>query len=126
MEIIGVVLLIEPKACDRQVLPILLKNVGYQTIVAESLDEARSILKSKQRFKIDAAFMSDETMGRQHLDFAKWMKKNHAEIRMTAASCRASDEETFRALGISFVLKPIVDMKKVAMVLKPNQDHKNK
>lgn len=120
------ILLIEPKKCDREVLPVLLKKLGLQTFVAENLTETYSILENEGKWHIDAIIISDETMDKQHLHFIGWLKKKHLRVKILAISCRASDEEICHAQQILFLKKPITDCSTIAAILKTNGDHGRK
>lgn len=109
MEIIGRVLLIETKKCDREVFPTLLRKIGFLSIVAESLDEAYALLKSEQKIELDIIILSRETITPACLDFIDWVKKFHSEIKVLATSCRIEDKKSCESMEAKFVCKPITD-----------------
>lgn len=112
MEIIGTVLLIEEKKCDREIFPILLRKIGFPSVVAESIDEAYSFLKSDLQNKPDIIVLSMETMTRECLDFIEWINNTYPEIKLLATSCRIEDEKSCGSLDANFVCKPITNFLK--------------
>ncbi|EKE11944.1 MAG: hypothetical protein ACD_14C00062G0001 [uncultured bacterium] len=117
METIGKVLLVEAKKCDREVLPKLLKCLGFQTIVAENTEEALSLLKSNEGNKIDAILLSVEILNTNALDLIEWLRKRHKDDEIIISSCEPLDELLCNTLGVAFVQKPITNFKTIDIAL---------
>lgn len=100
------VLLIEPKKIDREIIPILMNRFGLLTYVAKHLKDAYAILNENDRWKITSVIVNNEALDQKHLDFIEWVRANHQEIKTIAISCRSSDAQSCEALDIFFLRKP--------------------
>lgn len=112
------ILLIESKQCDREILPILLKRVGFQTIVAENLNEAYILLGRSNPPDVDMIFLSSETVDKDYLNFMIWAKKYHPKVKIVVASCRPMDQKACEEFEALFIQKPITDIRILGQMLK--------